>query len=88
MDTDVILRVAQQALVLALLLSAPAVLAAAAAGLLVSLLQGAMRLEDHTVAAAPKIAAVALVLAVAGVWMLRQLLVFGQSILEAIASVR
>jgi flagellar biosynthesis protein FliQ len=56
----------QQALLLSLTLSLPAMLAAAAVGLLVGLLSASTQVNDAALSHAPKFAAVALVLALLG----------------------
>jgi flagellar biosynthesis protein FliQ len=87
-DTDTVLRVAHEALMLTLLVSGPPALAALLVALVVTILQAATQIQDHTLTAVPKIAAVFAVLAFAGAWMVRQAVVFGQTLLEAIAAVR
>ena len=67
---------AQEALLLALVVSLPAVGVAAVIGLIAALLQAATQIQDFTLAHLPRLVAVALVLALAGPWMGSQIAVF------------
>ena len=87
MDIDLILRIMREASMLTLLLSGPAVLAAMAVGLLVSLVQAATQLQEQTLTVVPKIVAIYAVLAIAGLWMVRELAMFAISIMEYIPRV-
>ena len=86
MSPDNVLTIVREALYLTLVLSAPAVLAALAVGLLVSVLQAATQVTEQTLTAAPKIIAVSLALAVAGLWMIRALVAFTAALWERIAA--
>lgn len=85
--SDTILRVAQEGLLLALVCSAPPVLAALVVGLLVGVLQAATQIQEQTIGLVPKIAAVAVALVVAGPWIGAQLLRFTQAVMALIAQV-
>jgi flagellar biosynthetic protein FliQ len=61
------------ALTTAALVGGPFVLAALAVGLLASILQAATQLQENLLSFAPKLIAVALVLALAGHWSLSEL---------------
>ncbi|MCC7013910.1 MAG: flagellar biosynthetic protein FliQ [Planctomycetes bacterium] len=80
-----ILHLAQQALLLALMLSAPAVLGALLVGLLLSLIQAATQLQEQTLVTAAKIVVVNLVLIVLGFWMLDHVRAFCVHAFEQIA---
>jgi flagellar biosynthetic protein FliQ len=80
-----IFDLASSALKLALVLSAPAVLAALLIGLTLSLLQAATQLQEQTLVTVAKIVAVNVVLLVCGYWMLCQLKQFLVAALEQIA---
>jgi len=84
MTADAVVRIASQALLLALLLSALPVLVAMVVGLVVSVLQAATQVQEQTLAIVPKIAAVFAVLIVGGGWMLRELARFAASVLSQI----
>jgi len=62
-------NLAQEALILGLLLSLPVVGAAAIVGFAVAVFQAATQVQDATLAHLPRVLIVALVLAVAGPWM-------------------
>ena len=79
--------VASQALYLGLLLAGPLVGAAGLVGLVVSILQAATRLQEHTLTTVPKLIAIGAVVALAGAWMLGELVTFGTRVLGAIAHV-
>lgn len=83
-----ILELATQALKLALLLSLPAVLAAAVVGLAVSVFQAATQLQEQSLAAVAKLIGVNLVLLLLGAWMLTQVGGFCQQAFRAIGAVR
>ena len=87
MDTDSILRIGQEALLLVLLLSAPGAVAALLVGLLVSLFQAATQVQEQTLSVVPKIVAVYLVLIAFGVWILGQLVSFSMQLFESIGQV-
>lgn len=87
MDPDTVIRIGREALLLALLLSAPAVTAALVVGLVVSLFQASTQIQENTLPMVPKIIAVYVVVAVAGLWMLRHLMQFAVLLFEAIGKV-
>ncbi len=59
---------AQEALLLALVLSLPAIAASLLVGLVVSFLQAVTQIQDHALSFVPKLLAVALALAVSAGW--------------------
>lgn len=84
---DMVLQVAREGLLLALLCSAPPVLAALAVGLLMGVLQAATQIQEQTLGLVPKIIAVAVALAVAGPWIGAQILRFTEALLTTVAMV-
>ena len=68
---DIILQHLQEGLLLALYLSLPIVLTAAAVGLVVGILQAVTQVQEQTIAAAPKITLVFLVIIFGGGLMLQ-----------------
>lgn len=84
---DMILRVAQEALLLVLVCSAPPVLAALVVGLFMGVVQAATQVQEQTLNLVPKIVAVTVALLVAGPWMGSQLLRFTEALMVAIAQV-
>lgn len=87
MDPESVIRVGQEALLLTLVLSAPAVIAALLVGLVVSVLQAATQLQEQTLSIAPKIVAVYAVLAIGGLWMIRELVRFSTLLLGGLARI-
>ncbi|MBI2896486.1 MAG: flagellar biosynthesis protein FliQ [Deltaproteobacteria bacterium] len=67
MDAE-ILRVAREALYLALLLSIPVLAASLVVGLVISLLQAVTQVQEQTLSFVPKLVAALLALAAAGPW--------------------
>ncbi|MCC7536304.1 MAG: type III secretion system export apparatus subunit SctS [Deltaproteobacteria bacterium] len=70
------MRVAREALYLAILVSAPALVAAVVVGLVVGVVQTVTQLQESTLSFVPKMAAVLLVLAVLGPWMAGEIVRF------------
>jgi flagellar biosynthetic protein FliQ len=82
-DSSVI-DIAVQSILLATKLAAPILGVALAIGLVIGLIQSATQVQEQTLAFVPKLAGVALVLVVAGHWMLSQIMSFTQSLFEMI----
>ncbi|WP_315710600.1 type III secretion system export apparatus subunit SctS [Brenneria uluponensis] len=79
------LNLFKQAMILVVILSAPPLLAAVMVGVLVSLIQAVMQLQDQTLPFAVKLVSVGLVLAMTGRWIsseLIQLAVMAFSMIE------
>lgn len=75
-------QVVQEALLLALSVSAPPLGAALLTGLLSGTLQAATQIQDHSLGAVPRLAAVAAALAFAAPWIAARVVRFGASCLE------
>jgi type III secretion protein S len=86
--TGTLLHLSREALVLALLLSAPPLLAALLTGLFTGLLQAVTQVQDQALGAVPRIAAVLGALALAGPWMGGRLARFAAEVLALAAGVR
>ncbi|HTV23527.1 MAG TPA: type III secretion system export apparatus subunit SctS [Polyangiaceae bacterium] len=71
-----LVALAQQALLLSLLVSLPVLVVAAAVGLLSSIVQAATQVQDAALGHFPKFVAVTIALALVGPWMGRQVLGF------------
>ncbi|HYE21118.1 MAG TPA: flagellar biosynthesis protein FliQ [Tepidisphaeraceae bacterium] len=87
MDGDVVLRIGRESLVLTLILSAIPVLAAMVVGLIISLFQAATQIQEQTLTFVPKIVVTFAAIAIAGPWMLQQLIAFCVPLFEEIALV-
>lgn len=84
MTPETIMTIGQQALQLTLLISAPLLLTALAAGLLVSLFQAATQINEATLSFIPKVIAMSLVLLITGPWMLHLLMDYTRRLVENI----
>jgi flagellar biosynthesis protein FliQ len=88
MDTEAIITILREALMMVLLLSAGPMLASLAVGLIVSILQATTQIQEQTISYVPKLIAVFLSIAVLGPWMLKQSVPFAQMVLNSIVLVR
>jgi len=70
MTPDTVISLAQRALEVTLLISAPPLLAALLTGLIVSIFQAATQINEMTLSFIPKLVAIFVVLVVFGPWML------------------
>lgn len=78
--------VAKQALFLSLVLTGPPVLTAMLVGLTISILQATTQIQEQTLTFVPKLFAIVATLAIAGPWMLAQLVAFSASIYDSFAT--
>ena len=81
------LHALREALSLAVLIAAPPLLAAGAAGLVMSFIQAATRIEERTLQVVPRLLAAVVALAVCGPWIGAQLVRFTVAILEAVPAI-
>jgi flagellar biosynthetic protein FliQ len=84
MSMDSAVWLGQQSLLTVLMLAAPPLLAALVVGTAVSVLQTVTQLQEVTLSFIPKMAAVFVVLAVMGGWMLQVAVTFGTTLLGSI----
>jgi len=84
MNSQMVLTMGQEALLMMLMVSAPVLGAALVVGLLVSLFQAVTQINEATLAFVPKLIAVIAVLAIAGPWMLTMLVEYIRRVMEAI----
>jgi flagellar biosynthesis protein FliQ len=85
-NTDTINSLATQALTIALEISMPFLLAGLVVGLLVSVFQAVTSIQEQTLSFIPKILVIGAVLAIAGPWMLDQMLTYTQNLYTNIPS--
>jgi flagellar biosynthesis protein FliQ len=83
-----LLHLGREALLLSLLVSAPPLGAALAAGLVTGLLQAVTQVQEQALGAVPRIAAVLAALLVSGPWMAGRLARFGGELLALAAGAR
>ncbi len=86
MTPDTVMSIGQDALRVTVLLAAPLLLTALAAGLAISLLQAATQVQEMTLSFIPKLIAMAIAVLVAGHWMLMIAIDFTQRLYASIPS--
>lgn len=84
MNQDQVVKLAMDALMLALKVGMPLLLAGLVVGLVISVFQAVTQIQEMTLSFIPKILAVALVLIVAGPWMLDQLVAYTSDLYHSI----
>lgn len=84
MTPETIMAIAQHALKIALLLSMPLLLAALIIGLIVGIFQAATQINETTLSFIPKLIGIAVVLMMAGPWMLKTLVNYTQELFASI----
>ena len=82
--TQTVLTIGAEALWLTLLISAPLLLAALAAGLIVGIFQAATQINEMTLSFIPKLMAMFAVMVAAGPWMLATMLDFMRRLITGI----
>jgi flagellar biosynthetic protein FliQ len=83
-NQDTVTHLSVQAMTLALKVSAPFLIAGLAVGLIVSIFQAATSIQEQTLTFIPKIVVTGLVVAIAGPWMLDQIVGYTQHLFESI----
>jgi len=86
-DTEAIIRVLKEGLLLVLLLSIGPMMASLVTGLVVSVLQAVTQVQEQTLSYVPKLIAVFATLAALGGWMLALIVHFTQVVFENIVRV-
>jgi flagellar biosynthetic protein FliQ len=84
MNPDTVIELGRQSMNITVLLAAPLLLAALAAGLLIGMFQAATQIQDMTLSFIPKLVVLVAVLGVTGPWMLRHLLDYTRQLFEMI----
>ena len=84
MDTNAVLDIGLQALLLAGKLCAPVLITALAVGFLVSLLQSITQIQEVTLSFVPKAIAVSVALLISGHWMIEETVAFTREMFERI----
>ena len=84
MNEGSVIDIAVQSILLATKLAAPILIVALGIGLAVGLLQSATQIQEQTLAFVPKLAGIALVILVAGHWMLGETIAFTHSLFNMI----
>ena len=86
MTPESVIVIGQQALVVTAMLSAPLLLAALAAGLVIGMFQAATQINEVTLSFIPKLLVLAAALYVGGSWMLKVILGYSESLIRSIPS--
>lgn len=84
MTPETIMTIAQRALEITILLSAPLLLAALIIGLLVGVFQAATQINESTLSFIPKLIGMAITLVIAGPWMLKVIVSYTRELFENI----
>lgn len=84
MTPETVMTIGMRALEITLLLSAPLLLVALAAGLLVGVFQAATQINEMTLSFIPKLLAMAAAIAIAGPWMIRLIVGYTRELIESI----
>jgi flagellar biosynthesis protein FliQ len=84
MNSDVVMNVSMQAMQLAFKIAMPLLLVALVIGLIVSIFQAVTQIQEQTLSFIPKIIGMAVVLMVAGPWMLSQVVVYTEQLYSSI----
>lgn len=80
---DYFVAIAKQTLFLALILTGPPVLTAMLVGLTISILQATTQVQEQTLTFVPKLVGIITILAIAGPWMLAQLIAFASTLYDS-----
>lgn len=86
MTDSTVIDIAVQTMMITAKLAAPILIVSLAIGVAVSLLQSVTQVQEYTLTFVPKLAGIALVIVVAGSWMLHQLVAFTQDLFERVPS--
>ena len=84
MTPEIVISIAQQALVTLVLISAPLLLSALGIGLLIGVFQAATQINEMTLSFIPKILGIIAVLFIAGQWMLDMLIQYTHRLISNI----
>ncbi|MEE9356663.1 MAG: flagellar biosynthesis protein FliQ [Methylococcaceae bacterium] len=84
MTPEVVLTVGQEAMVMAVKLTAPILLASLAVGLLIAMFQAATQINEMTLTFVPKLITIGVVLITLGPWMLQTTIDFIQDLFHNI----
>jgi flagellar biosynthetic protein FliQ len=84
MTPDTVNAIGQQALLVAVQLSAPILISALAIGLVIAVFQAATQINEMTLTFVPKLIVIGVVLVVAGPWMLGVLVDYTRELVKSI----
>lgn len=84
MEPSFAIQLGKEALTVAILIAAPILLTALAAGLIIGMFQAATQINEQTLSFVPKLAVLALTLFIASPWMLNVLMDFTEGLFRNI----
>ncbi len=84
MTPEMVMSVAERALVITLVLAAPVLLTSLVTGLVIGAFQAATQINEATLSFIPKLAAITTVLVVTGPWMLKVLVSYTHELFDSI----
>ena len=87
MSQDEVINLAMQAMQVAFKIAMPLLLVGLVIGLVISVFQAVTQIQEQTLAFIPKIIAIAVVLVVAGPWMLGQVLTYTTDLYNGIPGI-
>lgn len=87
MSQNLVIGIIKDAIVTALKIGAPIIIAALVIGLIISILQATTQIQEQTLTFVPKLIGVAAVGIICGSWMLQTLMSFTERIFELIIKV-
>ncbi|MBA4218192.1 MAG: flagellar biosynthesis protein FliQ [Roseateles sp.] len=87
MDAQQVFTFGQQGLYMMMLVSAPILIVVLLVGVVISVIQAATQINEATLSFVPKVVAAILTLAIAGPWMMTELVEYIQRTLQTIPSV-
>ena len=86
MDEALLTAIAAQTLTVTLKLALPTLAVSLGIGLVVSLLQAVTQIQEQTLTFIPKVVAMAVVIVIAGPWMLGEIVTYTQNLYQSIPS--
>ncbi|MFT6552026.1 MAG: flagellar biosynthetic protein FliQ [Zhongshania marina] len=86
MNADTVIEIGRQAMNVTVLLAAPLLLSALAAGLAIGMFQAATQIQDMTLSFIPKLVVLIVVMGVTGPWMLGQIVDYTRQLFAMIPS--
>jgi flagellar biosynthesis protein FliQ len=87
MDAQVAVDLGRQAVLMALLISAPVLIVGTLVGLVIGLLQALTQVQDQTVSFVPKIMAMALIVSLCLPWLIQQMVEYSTSLYKNVPQV-
>ena len=87
MTPELVMNIGRQAIEMALILSAPLLLAALVIGLIISIFQAATQINEQTLSFIPKLVGTFIILILAGPWMLQIMVDYMRRLFESLPQI-